>query len=61
MSSLYKMSGTYRVHMTASHWLESYNELKDRTESPARPVRGKTAVIRRRREGHAPAAKPTRH
>jgi len=61
MSSLSKMSGSYRVHMTASHWAEAYDELKHRTERHGSPQRGQTAAIHRR-EGHAPKSKShTRH
>jgi len=62
MSSLYSMSGSYRVHLTASHWAEAYDELKHRTESrPARQQRGPSATLRRR-EGHIAKAKSsTRH
>ena len=61
MSSLYKMSGSYRVHMTASHWAEAYDELKHRTENQRAPQRGQTTPIRRR-EGHSIKSRsPTRH
>lgn len=64
MSSLYKMSGSYRVHLTASHWGEAYDELKhrtDRTENRSAPQRGPGATIHRR-EGHAFKSKAsTRH
>jgi|GEM_PF-3060007 len=60
MSSLYKMSGTYRVHMTASHWGEAYDELKHRTESRPSGQRARTAP--RRRSSHASkASSPTQH
>lgn len=58
MSSLYQMSGAYRIHVTASHWVEAYDELRHRTERCGAPHRGPTPI--RTRQGHAPKSS-TRH